>query len=161
MNRRSADSLLWGLFSTAFGVLMVAAGVTPTAPWGLAAAALALIALLAGLFFRPAAMLAVLLTIAGMALGDPAPVLAAVSGLSAATYLVSRFADSAVTLTVPMAFGMLGFTAAGVVATAVPLQLTWAPLVAPAILAGLLIVVVAPLFADALPGPATDQPPTD
>lgn len=161
MTRRSAESLFPALFATAFGVLMVAAGVAPTAPWGLAAGALALTALLAGLFFRPASIVAVLLTIAGVAIGDPAPLLAAVSGLSAAAYLVSRYADGAVTLTVPTVLGMLGFTAAGVVAAVVPVQLTWVPLIAPAIMVGILIVVVAPLFAEVLPGPAADPPPPD
>jgi hypothetical protein len=161
VTRRTAGSLLPAVFATAFGVLMVAAGVRPTAPWALAAAVLALSALLAGLFFRPAAILAVLLTIAGLALADPAPLLTAVSGLSAAAYLVSRYADSAVTLTVPTVLGMLGFTAAGVVATVVPVQLTWAPLVAPAIMAAILIVVVAPLFAEVFAGPAADRQPPD
>jgi hypothetical protein len=161
VKRRTAESLLPAVFATAFGVLMVAAGVRPTAPWGLAAAVLALTALLAGVFFRPASILAVLLTIAGLALTDPAPLLAAVSGLSAAAYLVSRYADSAVTLTVPTVLGMLGFTAAGVVATVVPFQLTWAPLVAPAIMTAILIVVVAPLFAEVFPGPAADRQPPD
>jgi hypothetical protein len=157
MNRQPATPLLTRLFSTAFGVLMVAAGVRPIGPWGLAAMALAV----AALFFRPASILAVLLTVAGMALGAPIPVLAAVSGLSAAAYLVSRYAERAVTLTVPTVLGMLGFTAAGVLATSVGLQLTWAPLVAPAIMAGILIVVVAPLFAERLIGPTPDHQPPD
>jgi hypothetical protein len=161
MNRQPATPLLTRLFSTAFGVLMVAAGVRPIGPWGLAAMALAVAALVAALFFRPASILAVLLTVAGMALGAPIPVLAAVSGLSAAAYLVSRYAERAVTLTVPTVLGMLGFTAAGVLATSVGLQLTWAPLVAPAIMAGILIVVVAPLFAERLIGPTPDHQPPD
>jgi hypothetical protein len=161
MNRQPAAPLLTRLFSTAFGVLMVAAGVRPIGPWGLAAMALAAAALLAGLFFRPASVLAVLLTVAGIALGDPAPVLAAVSGLSAAAYLVSRYADRAVTLTVPTVLGMLGFTAAGVLATSLGLQLTWAPLVAPAIMAAILIVIAAPLFAERLTGPTPDHQPPD
>jgi len=154
---------LWaGMFSTAFGMLMVAAGVRPAGSWALVAAALAAAALLAGLFFRPAAVVAVLVTVAGMALSDPAPLLAAVSGLAAAAYLLTRYGDEAVTtLTVPSVLGMLGFTAVGVAATAIGVQLTWAPLVAPAITAAILIVVAAPLFAERLPGPAADRQPTD
>ncbi|MBU3750627.1 MAG: hypothetical protein FGM52_09265 [Mycobacterium sp.] len=157
----SRQPLFAGVFPTCFGVLMVAAGVRPVAPWGLAAAALAGVAVLAGLFFRPASVVAVLVTVAGMALGDQIPVLAAVSGLSAAAYLLTRYGADAVTLTVPTALGMLGFTAAGVAATAIGFELTWAPLVAPAIMAAILIVVAAPLFAERPPDPGADRQQRD
>ncbi len=160
-SRPQVSGLVTRMLSTAFGVLMVAAAVRPTGPWGLAVAGLAGAALLAGLFFRPASTVAVLLTITAMALGDPVPLLAAVSGLSAAAYLVSRYADRALTLTVPTALGMLGVAAAGVAAAVLGLELTWAPLVAPAIMAGILIVVAAPLFAERPPDPAADRQPPD
>lgn len=159
MNRRAVS--LPVLVGAAFGVLMVGSGVKPTPPWGLLVAALALAAVLVGLFYRPASVVAVLVTIAGLALGNPAPLLAAVSGLSAAAYLMLRYADDAVTLTVPTVLGMLGFTAAGVVGTAIGLELTWAPLLAPAIMAGILIAVAAPLFAERSPTPAADHEPPD
>jgi hypothetical protein len=153
MNRRPAALL----FSSAFGVLMVAAAARPTGAWGLAALGLAVAALVAALFVRTAAVVAVLLTIAGMALGDPVPVLAAVSGLAAAAYLITRYADDAATLTVPTVAGMVGFTVAGAAAGAVSLQLTWVPLVAPAIMATILILVAAPLVAEVFSAPAADR----
>lgn len=144
------------LFSPVFGALMVAAA-QPTGRWAVAASAAALVALLAGLFIRPAAVVAVLLTIGGIALSDPVPVLAVVSGVSAAAYLVSRYADAAVMLTIPTVLGMLGFAAVGLAATAISVRLTWAPLLAPAIMAAILIAVALPLFTES--GPAADGEP--
>lgn len=156
MSRRPRALLF---FSTALGVLMVAAAAGPAGPLGLAAVGLAGAAVLAGLFVRPAAVVAVLLAIAAMALGDPEPLLAAVSGLSATGYLLTRYADDAVTLTVPTVLGMVGFTVAGALASAVSLQVTWAPLVAPAVLAAILILVAAPLVAELFTGPTADRDP--
>lgn len=153
MNHRPAALLSSG----AFGVLMVAAAARPAGAWGVAVLVLAVGALVAGLFVRPAAVVAVLSTVAGMALGDPVPLLAAVSGLSAAAYLISRYAGEAVTLTVPTALGMVGFTVAGAAAGAVSFDMAWAPLVAPAIMAGLLVLVVLPLLNEAFGGPAADH----
>lgn len=144
------------LFATAFGVLMVASAARPAGVWGIAVLALSAAALLAGLVVRQAAVAAVLLTIAGTALGDPVPVLSAVSGLAAAAYLVSRYAGDAVTLTIPTVLGMVGFTVVGAAATVLPVEAEWLPLVAPAIMAGILILVVLPLVAEAISGPASD-----
>lgn len=155
MNRTSAAPL----FSAAFGVLMVAAAARPAGSWGLALLVLTAGALLAAVFVRPAAVLAVLLTVAGMALAEPIPLLAAVSGLAAAAYLVSRFADDAATLTVPTVLGMVGFTLAGAAAAAVPVQITWVPLVTPLIMVGILILVAAPLVTDVMSGPASEHEP--
>ena len=69
----------------------------------LIAATSAVVAVAAGTLFRPVATLAVLLTVVVIALSDPAPTLA----------------------------GAVGFTFAGLVATACPLQLPWLPLLAP------------------------------
>jgi hypothetical protein len=122
-------------FSTAFGMLMAAA--TEIHAHGLAfvAATLAVTAVLAGIQFRPGATLAVLLTVAAIVLSDPAPTFAALSGISAAAYLVLRHAVGAptgvVTATQPTTIGAVGFTFAGLVATSMPLQLPWLPLLAP------------------------------
>jgi hypothetical protein len=101
----------------------------------LVAAVSALVAVVAGTLFRQVATLAVLLTVAVIALSDPAATLAAVSGLSAAIYLVLRHAagrgaglDGVSGATLVAA---VGFAFAGVVATAFPLQLPWLPLLAP------------------------------
>lgn len=153
------SSVFPAVFSVAFGVLMVAAAARPAGIWGLAALALSAGALLAGLFVRPAAVAAVLLTVGGIALGDPVPVLTAVSGLAATAYLVSRYAGDAVTLTVPTVLGMVGFTVAGAAAAVVPVEASWVALVAPAVMAGILILVAAPLFVEVLSGPTADHEP--
>ena len=135
------------LFSPAFGVLMVAAAVRPGNVWALAALGLAAAAVLAGVFDRRAAVAAVVFTVAGITLGDVVPVFAAVSGLSATAYLLARYSAQAVTLTTPTLLGMCGFAVAGAAVTTVPVRLTWVPLVAPAIMAAMLILAVAPLVA--------------
>jgi hypothetical protein len=59
----------------------------------------------------------------------------ALSGLCGAAYLVCRHAVSTSTLAVlgswPTTVAAVGFTFAGLAATAFPLQLPWLPLVAP------------------------------
>ena len=98
----------------------------------------------AGIAFRPAATLAVLLSAATVVVSNPSPVFVALSGLCAAAYLVSRHAvgtrDPAL-MSWPTLAGALGFTVAGLVATSFPLQLPWLPLAAP--LAALAIYVLA------------------
>ena len=94
------------------------------------AAALAVGALVVGLRYRAAATLSVLLVVAVIVLSDPPALYAALSGLSAAGYLVLRHAASlgVVTTTRPTVLGMVGFTLVGVVATMVPATLPWLPL---------------------------------
>ncbi|WP_231983649.1 hypothetical protein [Mycobacterium sp. E2733] len=110
-----------------------------------AAWATALGAVLAGTAFRPAATLAVLLSVLTITLSDPPLVFVALSGLSAAAYLVCRHAvggsAGAVLGSWPTAVGAVGFTFAGLVATSFPLQLPWLPLAAP--LAALAVYVLA------------------
>jgi hypothetical protein len=123
------------ILSTASGLLMVAAaGIESRGPT-LVAVALATLAVLAGTVFRQVATLAVLLTVSVIVLLNPAPALAAASGLSAAVYLVLRHAAGSgtglATVSGPTIVGAVGFTFAGLVATAFPLQLPWVPLLAP------------------------------
>ena len=132
---RQLAALIPAILSAACGVLMVGAvGIGSHGPT-LIAATSALVAVGAGVFFRPVATLAVLLTVVVIALSDSAATLAAASGLSAAVYLVLRHAAgsgagldnvSGATLV-----GAVGFTIAGLVATALPVQLPWLPLLAP------------------------------
>nr|WP_238553470.1 hypothetical protein [Mycobacterium colombiense] len=95
----------------------------------------ALIAVAVGTVFRRAATVAVLLTVITVMLTDPPLIFVALSGLSAAAYLVCRHGGGAAAAVVldswPSAVGAVGFTFAGLVATAFPLQLPWLPLVAP------------------------------
>ncbi|MUL63915.1 hypothetical protein BOO86_05510 [Mycobacterium sp. CBMA 234] len=134
------------ILSTGFGVLMVAAaavhGHRPTAY----VAMLALVAVAAGLLVRLAATAAVLLTVVALAMSDPLPVFAALSGLSAAVYLLMRYAAEfgVVTLTRPTLVAMLGFTLVGVVATAVHLELPWLPLLAPPVLVAIYVLALIP-----------------
>jgi hypothetical protein len=131
--------------AAAFGLLMV--GVAALGSHGLAATAgaAAVIAVVAGILFRPAATLAVLLTVCTIGLSNPPQLLAALSGLCAVAYLVCRHAVGtpvgAVLGSWPTIVGAVGFTFAGLVATSFPLQLPWLPLVAP--LAVLAIYVLA------------------
>ena len=152
-------------FSAAFGLLMVVTAGGTGGPVVLAALGLAVVAVAVSLIDRRAATAAVLVSIVALALSEPAPLFAAVSGLSAATYLVTRHAigSAAVTLTVPTVAGMLGFTAVGLAATAVALPVNWIPLLAPALMAAVLVVVAFPLLADertgVLAGPTVEPEP--
>jgi hypothetical protein len=127
--------LLAHLLSTACGVVMVgAAGVGSHGP-ALIAATAAVVAVTAAILVRPIATLAVLLTVAVIALSDPTATVAVVSGLSAALYLVLRHAAGGATgldgVSGATVVGALGFAFAGLVATAFPLQVAWLPLLAP------------------------------
>ncbi|MBV8348301.1 MAG: hypothetical protein JOZ49_12425 [Mycolicibacterium sp.] len=119
-------------FSTVFGILMAAAAAVHADRAGLIAVALAALAVLVGLRFRAAATAAVLLTVSAIVLAEPPAVFAALSGLSAAAYLVIRHAVEAgvVTTTWPTVIGAIGFTALGALATTAPLHLPWLPVLA-------------------------------
>jgi hypothetical protein len=136
--------------STMFGLLMVAATNIQTHGLALLAAALAVTAVLAGIQFRPAATVAVLFTVTAIALAAPQPVFAAFSGLSATAYLVLRHAASsaAVTATQPTIVGALAFTFAGLVATLIPLQLPWLPLLAPVTVLAIYVIATQPFSGD-------------
>ena len=130
----SGGQLAAGTLSTACGLAMVAAaGIGSHGP-ALIVATAAVVAVLAGTLSRPVATLAVLLTVAAIALSDPAATLVAASGLSAAVYLVLRHAAGGAGLdgvSGATVVGAVGFAFAGLVATAFPLQLPWLPLLAP------------------------------
>jgi hypothetical protein len=131
--------------AAAFGLLMVSSAALGSHGPAFAAGVAALIAAGVGLAYRPAATLAVLLTVGTIVLSGPPATIAAVSGLCAAAYLVCRHAIGTPVGTVlgsgPTVVAAVGFTFAGLVATAFPLQLPWLPLVAP--LAVLAIYVLA------------------
>ena len=94
-----------------------------------------MIAVGVGVALRSAATLAVLLSAATIVVSDPSPVLAALSGLCAAAYLVCRHAVGTPAGVVlgswPTVVATTGFTFAGLVATSFPLHLPWLPLAAP------------------------------
>ncbi len=109
---------------------------------GLIAVAVALIAVLAGLYLRVAATAAVLAVICAVALTDPQPMGAAVSGVCAAAYLVLTHAA----VTRPTAVGIVGFAAVGIVATTLPSGLSWLPLLAPVAVVAVMGVALSPFL---------------
>jgi hypothetical protein len=131
--------------ATAFGLVMVASAAVQADRPGLIAAVLAAAAVLAGSVFRPAATIAVLLTVLVLVLADAPPVLTATCGLCAAAYLVLRHTAAA---TSPTVVGAVGFTAAGLAATSLPIQLPWVPLLAPLVVLVLYVLVTRPFWAD-------------
>lgn len=124
-----------------FGLLMVAAAAVGTHGTAVVAATVAVVAVGVGMVFRPAATVAVLLSVAVIVVSDPSHVLAALSGLCAAAYLVCRHAAGVVVGSWPTVVAAAGFSFVGLVATSLPLQLPWLPLAAP--LAVLAIYVLA------------------
>ena len=149
---RPGTQLLAHLLSTACGLLMVAAvGVGTYGPARVAAVS-ALVAVMVAIMFRPVATLAVLLTVAVIALTGPVAMVAAVAGLSAAVYLVLRHgAASGIGLDsvgVATLVSALGFTLAGLVATAFPLQLPWLPLLAPLAVFAIYLLATRPFLPD-------------
>jgi hypothetical protein len=119
--------------SAGFGLLMVAVSAVQAHGAAVIAVVLALVAVGAGLLIRAAATGAVLLTVVALGISDSPPLIAALSGLSATAYLLLRHAAGAgvITMTRPTLVAMLGFTIAGLAATAVRLDLPWLPLLAP------------------------------
>jgi len=130
--------------STAFGLVMVASAAVQADGPGLVAAVVAAAAVLVGSVFRPAATIAVLATVSVIVLADAAPVLTATSGLCAAGYLVLRHTAA---VTSPTMLGAVGFTAVGLAAASLPIQLPWVPLLAPLAVLVLYVLVTRPFWA--------------
>jgi hypothetical protein len=90
--------------------------------------------------------------VAAIVLSNPAPMLAAVSGLCAAAYLVLRHAAASGTgldtVSGPTMIGAVGFTFAGLVAAAFPLRLAWLPLVAPLAIFAIYVLATRPFLRD-------------
>jgi len=149
---KKAPGLAAWLLSTACGLLMVASvGVGSRGPT-LVAAAAAVAAVAVGVLVRPVATLAVLLTVVAIVLAGPPAGVAAVSGLSAAVYLVLRHAAgsgvgldavSGATILSAVAFALVGL-----VATAFPLQLPWLPLLAPLAVFAIYLLATRPFLRD-------------
>jgi hypothetical protein len=99
---------------------------------------------LVGSVFRPAATIAVMLTVGVIVLADAPPLLTATSGLCATAYLVLRHSAA---VTSPTVLGAVGFTAAGLAAASLPIQLPWVPLLAPLAVLVLYVLVTRPFWA--------------
>jgi len=135
------------LLAAGFGIAMTGVAAVDADARGLVAVVVALIAVVAGLFLRAAATAAVLAVICAVALADPQPTLAAVSGVCAAAYLVLNHAA----VTRPTAAGIAGFAVVGVLATTVPAGLPWLPLLAPIAVVLAIAVALSPFL-----GPETN-----
>ena len=131
--------------STAFGLLMIAAATIQADDAAMIAAGSAALAVLVGNIFRPAATLAVLMTATALVLNEAPAMLAALSGLCAACYLVLRHTS---VITAPTVIGAVGFTAVGLAAVSLPFELPWVPLVAPLAVLALVAVSTRPFWAD-------------
>jgi hypothetical protein len=131
--------------STAFGLVMIAAATVTADDAALIAAGLATCAVLAGNVFRPVATLAVLAAAAALVLNDAPAMLAALSGLCATCYLVLRHTAA---ITAPTVIGAVGFTAVGLAAVSLPLELPWVPLIAPVAVLTLIALATRPFWAD-------------
>jgi hypothetical protein len=136
------------ILSTALGLLMVAAAAAGSHGPAVVASALAVVAVVVGAVFRPAATLAVLFAVAAMVVSNPSPVLAALSGLSAASYLVVRYSirTPAGVVTAPTMIAAAGFAFVGLVAASFPLQLPWLPLLAPLAVFGVYLLATLPFL---------------
>ena len=136
--------------STVFGVLMVGLAAVGSHGPAVVTAAAALIAVGAGVAFRPAATIAVLLSVATIVASNPSLVFAAWSGLCAAAYLVCRHAVGlpvgVVLWSWPTVIGAVGFTSVGLVATSFPLHLPWLPLAAPLGVLAIYVVATRPFM---------------
>ncbi|HEY6817969.1 MAG TPA: hypothetical protein VI196_01170 [Mycobacterium sp.] len=149
---RGGAQLAAHVLSTACGVLMVAAVGIGAHGSTLVASTSAVAAVTIAVLFRPVATLAVVLTVVAIALSGPPATVAAVSGLSAAAYLVLRHAassgaglDSVSGTTMVSA---VGFTLVGLVATAFPLRLPWLPLLAPLAVFAVYLLATRPYLRD-------------
>lgn len=131
------------VLSTALGLLMVVAASAGLTGAAVVVAIVAVIAVLAAVVFRPAAQLAVLFAMSAIMFADTPPLLAVVSGLSAAAYLVLRHAAP---VTAATSIFAAGFAVVGLVATEFPLQLPWLPLIAPLAALGCYVLVARPFL---------------
>lgn len=116
--------------AVAFGLVMAASAALQADAPGLLAAGVAAAAVLLSAGVASMATVAVTAAAVAMAVSDTVPALAAIGGVAATCYLVLRHAGPQA-LTRTSVVAVLGAAAVGLVATAVPIELPWAPLVAP------------------------------
>lgn len=114
------------LLPSAFGFLMVGAAAFRADGPAVVVAVVAVAAVVASAWWRPAATVAVLLAVATVVLADSAPMHTSLAGLAAAVYLVLRHTDP----TVPTMAFAVGFAVVVAVAVALPVQVAWLPLAA-------------------------------
>ena len=122
------------LLPLAFAAVMVGAAAQDARGWEFAPAAVALTAVCAGIWWRPAATAAVAATIGTVVAVAPAPLYATLAGLAATAYLLTRHRAGTLLSTV----AAVGCSAVVALAVALPWDLTdglpWVPLAAPLLL---------------------------
>lgn len=118
------------LLPVAFGVLMVGAAAYRADGVAMGVAAVAVATVVASVWLRPAATVAVLLAVLTVVLADPAPMYTALAGLAATAYLVLRHdAATAPTMLVAVWFAMIA-----TLAVVLPVRMAWLPLAVPLVL---------------------------
>jgi hypothetical protein len=146
----ASSQLRNGTLAVLFGLVMVGSAAVGSHGPAVVTAGVAVIAVGVGIALRPAATLAVLLSVLTIVLSNPQQLLAALSGLCAVAYLVCRYAaGTAADLVIrswPTVVAAGGFTFAGLVATSFPLQLPWLPLVAPLAVLAIYLLAMRPFI---------------
>jgi hypothetical protein len=84
--------------------------------------------------------------VVAIALSDPNPMLATLAGLNATAYLLLRHAGARESLTRPTMVAVLGLSALGLVATTIPVELPWVPLLAPLAVLAVFVIAIRPLI---------------
>jgi hypothetical protein len=134
------------VLSTAFGFMMVAAVAVQADKLALVAAVVGAVAVLASIQLSRATTAAVIACVVAIALSDPNPLLATLAGLNATGYLLLRHAGARESLTRPTLVAVLGLSALGLVATTLPVELPWAPLLAPFAVLAVFVIAIRPLI---------------
>jgi hypothetical protein len=134
--------------STAFGLLMVATAAIGTRGPSLAVVAIAVAAVVVGAGPVGAATFAVGCTVVLLVLSDPPPIVAALAGLGATAYLVLRHsARVEESVSWPTVAGAVGFSAVGMAAVLIPVDVAWLPLAAPVAVLAVYLIVTRPYLA--------------
>lgn len=130
------------LAATPFGLLMAAAPAIDNHRWSPLSGVLVAAAVVAGMWLKGAAAIAVVTATGALVICDTAPILAGLCGLAAAAYLVLCHTR----LTAPTAVSMVGFTAAGTVGLVIPVGPGWL-----ALLAAPVVVILVAVLLEAFP----------
>jgi hypothetical protein len=139
------------LLATASGLAMAAAAGHLGGAVAAVIATLVAVAVVVGIWFRIAGLLAVLLAAAAIMLAEAGPLTAGVAGLAGACYLVLRNnVDQPTLASRPALVAALGFTVLGVSVTAIPVDLPWLPLLAPPAVLAAYLLAIRPFLAIAL-----------
>lgn len=134
--------------SVAFGLLMVAAAAIGSRGPSLAVVAVAVVVVVVGAGAVGAATFAVGCTVVLLVLSDPPPIVAALAGLGATAYLVLRHsAHVEESASWPTVAGAVGFSAVGMAAVLIPVDVAWLPLAAPVAVLAVYLIVTRPYLA--------------